>query len=80
MITNFWTKKIYFSYNYYYTLYLLLKFTLTDLLTVPSHLPFLDEFAASILADGVVCASQFLQVGTGKLLAELKGLLPFLRQ
>ena len=51
-----------------------------DQLTMPSHLQFLDEFAPSILADGLLFASDFLQVGAGKLLAELKGLLPFLRQ
>ena len=42
------------------------------LLTMPSHLPFLDESVPSILADGLLRASNFLQVGTGKLLAELK--------
>ena len=51
-----------------------------SLLTMPPHLPFLDESAPSILADGLLCASYFLQVGTGKLLVELKGFLPFLRQ
>ena len=50
------------------------------LLTMPSHLPFLDESAPSILADGLLWASYFLQVGAGKLLAKLKGFLPFLRQ
>ena len=50
------------------------------LLTMPSHLPFLDESVPSILADGLLRASDYLQVGTSKLLAELKGLLPFLRQ
>ena len=45
-----------------------------------SDSPFLDESAPSILADGLLCASDFLQVGTGKLLAKRKGLLPFLRQ
>ena len=50
------------------------------LLTMPSNLPFLDESVPSILADGLLRASDLLQVGTGKLLAELKGLLPFLRQ
>ena len=50
------------------------------LLTMPSHLPLLDESAPSILADGLLCASDFLQVGAGKLLTKLKGLLPFLRQ
>ena len=52
----------------------------SGLLTMPSHLPFLNECAPSILADGLLFASDFLQVGTGKLLAELKGLLPFLHQ
>ena len=41
------------------------------LLTMPSRLPFLDESASSILADGLLRASNFLQVGTSKLLAEL---------
>ena len=50
------------------------------LLTMPSHLPFPDESAPSILADGLLCASDFLQVGAGKLLAKLKGFLPTLRQ
>ena len=50
------------------------------LVTMPSRLPFLDESAPSILADGFLRASDFLQVGEGKLLAKLKGLLPFLRQ
>ena len=50
------------------------------LLTMPSHLPFLDESVPAILADGLLRASDFLQVGTGKLLAKLKGLLPFLRE
>ena len=44
------------------------------LLTMPCRLPFLDESAPSILVDGFLRASDFLQVGTGKLLAELKGL------
>ena len=52
----------------------------SGLLTMPSHLPFLDESVPSILADGLLHASDFLQVGTGKLLAELKGFLHFLRQ
>ena len=52
----------------------------SGLLTMPSHLLFLDESAPSILADCFLRASDFLQVGTGKLLAELKGLLPSLRQ
>ena len=34
----------------------------------------------SILADGLLCSSDFLQVVAGKLLAKLKGVLPFLRQ
>ena len=50
------------------------------LLTIPSHLPFLDETAPSILVDGLLCASDFLQVVAGKILAKLKGLLPFLHQ
>ena len=50
------------------------------LVTMPSHLPFLDETAPSILVDGLLRASDFLQVGAGKLLAKLKGLLPLLRQ
>ena len=50
------------------------------LLTMPSHLPLLDESAPSILADGLLCVSDFLQVGEGKLLTKLKVLLPFLRQ
>ena len=50
------------------------------LLTMPSHLPLLDESAPSILADGLLCASDFLQVSAGKLLTEMKGLLPFLHQ
>ena len=48
------------------------------LLTMPSRLPFLDESVPSILANGLLRASDFLQVDTGKLLAELKSLLPFL--
>ena len=52
----------------------------SGLLTMPSRLPFLDESAPSILADGLLRASNFLQVGTGKLFAELKGPLPFLRK
>ena len=48
--------------------------------TMPSHLPLLDESALFILADGLLCASDFLQVSARKLLAELKGLLSFLRQ
>ena len=51
-----------------------------SVLTMPYHLPFLDESALSILADGLLCASDFLQVGAGMLLAELKGRLPFLLQ
>ena len=48
---------------------------------MPYRLPFLDESAPSILADGLLRASDFLQVGSaGELLKELKGLLPFLRQ
>ena len=50
------------------------------LLPMPYHLPFLNESVPSIHADGLLRASDFLQVGTGKLLAELKGLLSFLRQ
>ena len=50
------------------------------LITMPSHLPLRDKSAPSILADGLLCASDFLQVGAGKLLTKLKGLLPFLRQ
>ena len=50
------------------------------LLTMPSHLPFLNKTAPSILADGLHCMSDFLQVSIGKLLAELKGLLPFVCQ
>ena len=50
------------------------------LLTMPSHLPFLDKSVPFILANGLLCASDFLQVSAGKLLAELKGLLPFLHQ
>ena len=42
------------------------------LLTMPSHLPLLDESAPSILADGLLCASDFLQVDAGKFLVELK--------
>ena len=42
-----------------------------DLLIMPSHLPFLDESVPSILADGLLRMSGFLQVGTGKLLAKL---------
>ena len=49
------------------------------LLTMPFHQPFLDESAPSILADGL-CASDFLQVGAGKLLAKLQDLLPFICQ
>ena len=41
------------------------------LLTMPSQLPLLDESAPSILADGLLCASDFLQVGAGKLLTKL---------
>ena len=52
----------------------------SGLVTMPSRLPFLDESAPSILADGLLRASDFLQVGAGKLLAKLKGLLSFLRQ
>ena len=52
----------------------------TGLLTMPSHLRFLDESVPSILADGLLCARVFLQVGAGKLLAKLKVLLSFLRQ
>ena len=37
------------------------------LLTMPSHLPFLNESVPSILVDGLLRASDFLQVGTGKL-------------
>ena len=50
------------------------------LLAMPSDLLFLDEIAPSILADGLLHASNFLRVGTGKLLVEMKGLLPFVRQ
>ena len=35
---------------------------------LPSHLPFLDGSVPSILADSLLRASHFLQVGTGKLL------------
>ena len=50
------------------------------LFTMPSHLLFLDESAPSIPADGLLCARDFVQFGTGELLAELEGLPPFLRQ
>ena len=51
------------------------------LVTMPSRLPFLDESAPSILANGLLRASDFLQVGeAGELLTELKVLLPSLRQ
>ena len=40
---------------------------------MPSHLPLLDESAPSILADGLLFASDFLRVGAGKLLAQRKG-------
>ena len=51
------------------------------LVTMLSRLRFLDESAPSILADGLLRASDFLQVGyTGVLPTELKGLLPFLQQ
>ena len=51
-----------------------------DFVTMPSHLPFLDKSVPSILADGLLRASDFLQIDTGKLLTEQKGLLSFLRQ
>ena len=48
---------------------------------MPSRLPFLDEFAPSILADGLLRASDILQGGlAGELLTKLKGLLPFPHQ
>ena len=50
------------------------------LLTMPSNLPFLVKSVPSILAAGVLRMSDFLQVGTGKLFARLKGLLPYLHQ
>ena len=47
---------------------------------MPSRLPFFDESAPPILADGLLRASSFLQVGwAGELLTELKVLLSFLR-
>ena len=43
-----------------------------SLLTMPPHLPFLNDSSPAIFADALLCMNDFLQVGAGKLLANLK--------